>query len=123
MKLSISCVAATFIAALGLMGPTTAQEGIKRTELGTMDSVKGIAEIAKSTCSGRHTHPGIETSYILEGEVTLKIDGQPDQHLKAGDPVQIPAGIGHDGCAGNSGVKVLTVHVIEKGKPLGSRAP
>ena len=129
MKLSIACVAATFIASIGLMGPTTAQEGIKRTELGTMDfplgyqTVKGIAEIAKGTGSGRHTHPGIETSYILEGEVTLKIDGQPDQHLKAGDPVQIPAGVGHDGCAGNSGVKVLTVHVIEKGKPLGSRAP
>ena len=129
MKLSIACVAATFIAAAGLMAPATGQEGIKRTELGTMDfplgyqTVKGIAEIARGTCSGRHTHPGIETSYVLEGEVTLKIDGQPDQHLKAGDPVQIPAGIGHDGRAGNSGGKVLTVHVIEKGKPLGSRAP
>ena len=129
MKLSIACAAATFIASVGLMGPTTAQEGIKRTELGTMDfppgyqTVKGIAEIAKGTCSGRHTHPGIETSYILEGEVTLKIDGQPDQHFKAGDPGQIPAGVVHDGCAGNSGVKVLTVHVIEKGKPLGSPAP
>ena len=86
-------------------------------------TVKGIAEIPKDACSGRHTHPGIETTYILEGELTLKIDGQPDQHFKAGDPGQIPAGVVHDGCAGNSGVKVLTVHVIEKGKPLGSPAP
>jgi quercetin dioxygenase-like cupin family protein len=130
MKLSIGCAAATFIAAAGLMAPAIAQEGVKRTPLGTMDFpvgyqiVKGYAEVAKGTCSGRHTHPGIETSYVLEGELTMKIDGQPDQHYKAGDPFQVPAGIVHDGCAtGNSGVKVLPVHVIEKGKPLGSPAP
>jgi quercetin dioxygenase-like cupin family protein len=86
-------------------------------------TVKGYAEIAKGSCSGRHTHPGIETSYILEGEGVLKIDGQPDQHVKAGDPIQIPAGVVHDGCATTSVMKVLTVHVVEKGKPLGSPAP
>jgi quercetin dioxygenase-like cupin family protein len=77
-----------------------------------------------ATCSGRHTHPGIETTYVLEGELILKIDGQPDQHLKAGDPLQIPVGVVHDACAtGSVGLKTLTVHVIEKGKPLGSPAP
>jgi len=131
MKLSITCVSAIFVAATGPMASSTAQEGIKRTPLGTMDfppgyqTVKGIAEIPKDACSGRHTHPGIETTYILEGELTLKIDGQPDQHLKAGDPLQIPAGTVHDACATGSsgGSKALTVHVIEKGKPLGSPAP
>jgi quercetin dioxygenase-like cupin family protein len=86
-------------------------------------TVMGFAEIAPGTCAGRHTHPGIETSYILEGEEVLKVDGKPDQHLKAGDPIQIPAGVPHDGCTTTTGVKVLTVHVIEKGKPLGSPAP
>ena len=47
-----------------------------------LPAVKGIGEIAKGKCAGRHTHPGIETSYILEGEATLKIDGQPDQRLR-----------------------------------------
>jgi quercetin dioxygenase-like cupin family protein len=112
----------------GLLVPAIAQEGIKRTPLGTIDfppgyqTVMGFADIAPNTCGGRHTHPGIETSYILEGEDTLKIDGQPDKPLKAGDSVQIPAGVVHDGCT-SSGVKVLTVHVIEKGKPLASPAP
>jgi quercetin dioxygenase-like cupin family protein len=128
MKLSIVCVAATLIAAAGLMAPAAGQEGIKRTELGTMDfppgyqTVMGYAELAKGTCSGRHTHPGIETSYLLEGEGIVKIDGQPDQHLKAGDPIRIPAGVVHQACA-TAGVKAVTVHVIEKGKPLVSPAP
>jgi quercetin dioxygenase-like cupin family protein len=118
------------ISTVGLLAPAIAQEGIKRTPLGTLDfppgyqTVKGYAEIAKGTCSGRHTHPGIETSYLLEGELILKVDGQPDKHVKAGDPVEIPAGIVHDGCAtAGSAAKVLTVHVVEKGKPLGSPAP
>src|SRR5215467_6808012 len=76
-------------------GASDKSEGITGTELGVMDfppgyqTVMGHAELAKGTCSGRHTHPGIETAYILEGEGTV-IDGQPDQHLKAGDPIRIP---------------------------------
>jgi quercetin dioxygenase-like cupin family protein len=109
--------------------PATAQEGVKRTQLGTIDSppgyqtVAGIAEIAPNTCAGRHTHPGSETAYILEGELTLKIDGQPDKRITAGGAYQIPAGVVHDGCTTGGGVKGLTVYVIEKGKPLGSPVP
>jgi quercetin dioxygenase-like cupin family protein len=33
----------------------------------------------------RHTHPGIESTYILEGEETVMIDGFPDKLCKAGD--------------------------------------
>ena len=109
--------------------PAIAQEGVKRTLLGTIDSPPGyqtvmaLAEIAPNTCAGRHTHPGNESAYILEGELTLKIDGQPDKGVKAGGAYQIPAGVVHDGCTTSSGVKGLTVHVIEKGKPLGSPVP
>jgi len=38
-----------------------------------------------------HTHPGIEMTYVLEGEGTLKIAGQPDRMIKAGDRFAIPA--------------------------------
>jgi hypothetical protein len=130
MKLAIGYATVISIAAVGLMPSGMAQEGIKRIPLGTMDfpagyqTVKGYALFAAGTCSGRHTHPGIETSYILEGEIILKIDGLPEKHYKAGDPVEIPAGIVHDGCATTDGAaKILTVHVVEKGKPLGSPAP
>jgi quercetin dioxygenase-like cupin family protein len=129
MKRAIKFVTATCIALPALLSPALAQQGIKRTPLGTMDfppgyqTVKGLAEIPKGVCAGRHTHPGIETSYILEGEGVSKIDGKPDQPYKAGDAVEIPAGVPHDGCATTSALKILTVHVVEKGKPLGSPVP
>jgi quercetin dioxygenase-like cupin family protein len=120
--------ATTCIALSALLTPVLAQEGLKTTPLGTIDfppgyrTVMRLAEFAPGTCSGRHTHPGIATDYMLEGETVLKIDGKPDQILKAGDPGQIPAGVPHEYCT-TSGLKAVTVHIIEKGKPLRSPAP
>ena len=122
-------MAAACIVLPAFLVPALAQQGIKRTPLGTMDfppgyqTVMGFAEIAPGTCGGRHTHPGIETCYILEGQGVSKVDGRPDRPVKAGDAIQIPANVPHDGCAMTRAAKILTVHVIEKGKPLGSPAP
>lgn len=103
---------------------------IKRTPLQTVDvpganynAVTGIAEIAPGASIGRHTHPGPETGYMMEGEMTLLIDGQPPKLVKAGESYQIPPGAVHDAKSGDKGAKVLAVYVIEKGKPLASPAP
>jgi quercetin dioxygenase-like cupin family protein len=69
-------------------------------------------------CAERHTHFGIENIYVLEGELIMKIDNQPDRPIKTGGVIQILAGVVHVGCVGGNGGKVLTVHVVEKGKPL-----
>ena len=72
---------------------------------------------------GRHTHPGEEVSYILEGTTTLLIDGQPPRVLKAGEFFLVPAGVVHDAKAGDNGGKVLATYIVEKGKPLATPAP
>jgi quercetin dioxygenase-like cupin family protein len=129
MKLPIRYVAAACLAHSVLIAPVMAQQGITRTPLSTTDfppgyqSVMGIAQIPANICFDRHTHPGIENAYLLEGEIVLKIEGKADQHLKAGTAVQIPPGAPHIGCTMGSAAKVLTVHIIEKGKPLASPAP
>jgi quercetin dioxygenase-like cupin family protein len=82
------------------------------------NTVTGIAEIPAGGSAGRHTHPGIETGYLLEGEADLLIDGKPDQHLKAGDSYAIPAGVVHDAKVhGDKSLKVLGVYVVDKTKP------
>ena len=87
-------------------------------------TVTGIATIAAGACAGWHIHPGLETSYMLEGEVTLKVDGKPDQKFKAGESLQVPIAAKHDACnAGSAPARVLVVYVVEKGKPLASPAP
>jgi quercetin dioxygenase-like cupin family protein len=105
-------------------------QGIKRTPLQKIEfpdgynTVTGIAEIAPGGSAGRHTHPGIETGYVLEGEADLLIDGQTDQHLKAGDSYSIPADAVHDAKVhGDKALKVLGIYVVDKTKPLASPAP
>jgi quercetin dioxygenase-like cupin family protein len=102
---------------------------IKRTPLqkadvpaGTYEVVTGTAEIAANTNIGRHSHPGIETGYVLEGELTLLVEGQPPQRLKPGDSYKIPERAIHDARSGDKPAKVLAVYIVEKGKPLASAA-
>ena len=105
--------------------------GIQRTVVHKADvSVPGreavIArvEIAPDARAGRHTHPGDEISYVLEGEGEILVDGQPARKVKPGDGFVIPAGAKHD--AHNTGsvpLKLVGVYVVEKGKPLATPAP
>src|SRR5947207_9328190 len=48
----------------------------------------GIAELAPSVNIGRHTHPGLESGYVMDGEFTLLVEGKPPLALKAGDSYQ-----------------------------------
>ena len=71
----------------------------------------------------RHTHPGIESAYVMEGGFELPIQGQATRTLKPGDGFQIPAGTPHaGGKPGNAKSRILITYVVEKGKPLASPA-
>ena len=107
----------------------TAAPGIKRIPLQKFDvpgtnfeTVIGIAEIAPNVSIGRHTHPGPESGYLLDGEFTLLVEGQPEKPLKAGQSYQVPAGAIHDARTGAQGAKVIATYVVEKGQPLATPA-
>ena len=105
--------------------------GVQRTVVQRKDiSVPGreavIAhvEIAPGASAGRHTHPGEEISYVMEGEGEVLIQGQPTLKIKAGDGFVVPNGAIHD--ARNTGtqpLKLAAVYVVEKGKPLATPVP
>jgi quercetin dioxygenase-like cupin family protein len=119
------------VVAFACAGAALAQQGgIKRTPLQKAEfpdgfvSVSAIAEIPAGGAAGRHSHPGVELGYIMEGEADLILDGKPAQHLKAGDSYQIPVGAIHDAkVSGDKPLKVLTVYIVDKSKPLATPAP
>ena len=78
------------------------------------DALRGAAP------GGSH---GQESGYLLDGEFTLLIEGQPQLQLKAGDPYKVPAGAIHDARSGDRGAKVIATYVVEKGKLLATPAP
>jgi quercetin dioxygenase-like cupin family protein len=117
------------IAAFACAGTASAQ-GIKRTPLQKIDfptgytTVTAIAEIPAGGSAGRHTHPGVETGYVIEGEGDLIIDGQPTKHLKPGESWAIPAGTIHDAkVSGDKPLKIMAIYIVEKDKPLATPAP
>jgi quercetin dioxygenase-like cupin family protein len=110
--------------------PATAEvQSIKRTPLQRFDvpdtayeTVIGMAEIAPNVSIGRHTHPGPESGYLLEGSFELLIEGKSPMSLKAGDSYQVPPGAVHDARTGSEGAKVIATYVVEKGQPLAAPA-
>ena len=122
--LAIACTTVLTIAVSAI----AQQTGIKRTVVRSIDfppgytTVTAIVELPPGSCSGRHTHPGIDTGYVMQGDFVLKIDGKPEQTLRAGDSYETLPQAPHDACS-ISGNKLIDTFVIEKGKPLASPAP
>jgi quercetin dioxygenase-like cupin family protein len=106
------------------------QPPVKRTIVQTVDFPPGlttvtyVAEIIPGGCSGRHSHPSIETSYVIEGTMLVKVAGSADTTLKAGDSSQTPAGTVHEVCAALGQVlKIISNQVVAKDTPLAKPAP
>ena len=136
MLKSTSAICAT-LAALTWTPPVAAQQAlpaatgqtqnIKRIPLQRFDvpgtgyeTVIGIAEIAPNVSIGRHTHPGPESGYVIEGGLELLIEGEPPRLLKAGESYKVPPSTIHDAKTGSDGARVIATYVIEKGQPLAS---
>ena len=122
--------AAALAAVVGTASILAQASGIQRTVVHKADvSVPGreavIArvELAPGAVAGRHTHPGDEITYVMEGEAEIIVEGQPNRKVKAGDGFAIPAGKIHDAHnIGTSTLKLAAVYVVDKGKPLATPA-
>jgi quercetin dioxygenase-like cupin family protein len=103
------------------------QSGITRIDLQRYDlSIPGrevvqtIVELEAGVTSSRHTHPGEEIIYVLEGApLEYDVEGKPPVTLKPGDVLFIPAGAVHAARnVGNRKGAELATYIVEKGKPL-----
>jgi quercetin dioxygenase-like cupin family protein len=122
----------TIVALVAVSGALLAQNpGIQRTVITRKDisvpgreAVVARVEIAPGASAGRHTHPGEEISYVLDGQADIMVEGQPVLKVKAGDAFIIPAGAIHD--AHNTGTQpfhLAGVYVVDKSKPMASPVP
>lgn len=130
--MNAATLAAVTLTLAGLAAGVSAQPPtFKRTILQQADisipgreAVTGIAEFQPGASAGRHSHPGEEIGYVIEGMIVVEQDGQPARTVSAGQAFLIPAGTVHD--ATNRGLgtaRILATYVVEKGKPLATPAP
>ena len=111
---------------LALYAAQPQQPGIKRTDLLRHDlSVSGRevvqvrVDFGPGVAFGKHSHPGEEIAYVLEGSLQYQLDGNPPVTLKAGEALFIPAGAIHSAKnVGSGNAAELATYTVEKGKPL-----
>jgi quercetin dioxygenase-like cupin family protein len=102
------------------------QTGVKRTDLQRHDlsapgreAIQVRVDIEPGVLAARHSHPGEEIVYVIEGLIEYQIDGQPPVTLKAGEVLFIPAGAIHSAKnVGTTNAGELATYIVEKGKPL-----
>ena len=79
-------------------------------------------DIEPNAVVARHTHPGIESSYLVEGGFDLTVEGEGTRTLAAGEGFQVSPGVPHSGKNGSAKSIFAATYVVEKGKPLASPA-
>ena len=77
--------------------PAATTPGVTRKILFEMDgpvpgyvTISAEAEIDAGVLIARHTHPGIESGFILEGGLDLPVEGKPIRSLAAAGPDDKP---------------------------------
>ena len=111
--------------AFALHAAQAQQAGPKRTDLQRHDlSAPGreVVQVRVNLNPGyvapRHTHPGEEIIYVIEGSLEYEIDGKLAK-VKAGDVLFVPAGAIHTAKnVGSGNGAELATYIVEKGKPL-----
>jgi len=71
-----------------------------------------------STTSGKHYHLGDQIVYVLEGNGTLEVEGQPPLSLKPGTTFYISPRQVHEVKTTGSPLKGLGVTIAKPGEPL-----
>jgi quercetin dioxygenase-like cupin family protein len=102
------------------------QAGITRTDLQRhglstpgREVIQVRVDFAAGAAFGKHSHPGEEIVYVIEGILEYQLGDQPPVTLRAGEVLFIPAGVVHSARNTGSGNGAeLATYVVEKGKPL-----
>jgi quercetin dioxygenase-like cupin family protein len=102
------------------------QPEVKRTQLQRHDLgipgrevIQSLIEFDAGASFGKHSHPGEEVIYVVEGELEYQVEGKPPVILKAGQVLLVPAGTVHSAKnVGKTKGAELATYIVEKGKPL-----
>lgn len=126
LTLAATLAVAVLAGAWGIQTLNAQQPGFTRVPLQDValtapgrHAVQARADFVPGGEVGKHTHPGEEVSYVIEGTLQLEVAGQPPRTLKAGEAFSIPAGVVHAAKNIDKGsTKVLATYIVEIGKPV-----
>jgi quercetin dioxygenase-like cupin family protein len=116
-----------WLAVAGAGGATVSSDTPSRTELKRadlsgapgMEVISSISVYPTGAELPRHFHHGVETGYVVAGAL-VQYPGKPPVMLETGTAILNLRDAPHGGfkVVGTGPLKLFTVHVVDKGKPL-----
>ena len=94
---TVVTLALAAIAGVGAQAPAFKRTVLQQGDISVpgREAVMAVAEFQPGASPGRHSHPGEEVGYVLEGRVVVEQQGKPAVTLNAGQTFLIPAGAIH----------------------------
>jgi quercetin dioxygenase-like cupin family protein len=94
----------------------------KRTDLTGargMEVIASVAEYKPGDSIRLHIHHGVEAAYVLQG-ASVQLPGKDPMALATGTTILNLRDVKHAGfkVVGDTSLKLFTVHIVDKGKPL-----
>lgn len=124
MKMTRLFASALLIAVSGLLFPTAQAQTpeVHRTDLVKRDlsvpdreGVQVRVDFDPGAFAPKHSHPGEEIAYVLQGTLEYQLDDKSPVTLKAGDALFIPAGSAHSARNVGSGMaSELATYIVKK---------
>ena len=116
-------IGATGVSLLGAQPVPIKFTDLLKTDLVGMDGIEvlvSIVEFAPKATIGKHTHPGHEVAYVLEGAGVSEVEGESPAVRKAGTVTYVPAKKVHESKneSATEPMKVLYVRIHPKGQPV-----
>jgi quercetin dioxygenase-like cupin family protein len=85
----------------------------------SMEVIASVAEYKPGDSLGLHTHHGVEAAYVLQG-ASVQPHGKEPIALPTGATLLNLRDVKHAGfkVVGDTSLRLFTVHIVDKGKPL-----
>ncbi len=118
----VACALTAVVGAGTVSTDIAARQELKRADLSGapgMEVITSITEFKKGEGVARHLHHGIETGYVLQGSM-VQLPGQAPTMMATGSSILNLRDAPHGGfqVVGDTPLRLLTVHIVDKGKPL-----
>lgn len=116
------CMATQFLGVSAQAQDSAARKEIKREDLAGapgMEVVNSISELKPGDTLALHIHHGIESAIVLQGGM-IQVPGKDPTPLPTGVSLMNLRNVPHGGwkVVGDTTIRLFTVHIVDKGKPL-----
>jgi hypothetical protein len=124
-KLMVTVASAALLSAINIQAAeveTPLRHELRRTDLvgaPGMEVVESITEYKPGDKVPVHLHHGVEGGYVVQGAM-IQVPGKEPSMMETGLPILNLRDVKHGGytVVGPASLKLFTVHIVDKGKPL-----